>query len=214
MKKLTVSVLALACMALAGCGLGTGLGSGSSSTSSILGSVLGAVTNGDALGNILTSVIGSDKPSTSQIYGTWAYKQPGVAFTSENLLSKAGGEVVASQIKQKLSSYYSSAGIKSSNTYFTFNEDKTFSGKIDGKSISGTYTYDESDAKLTLKSLLFSLPCYTKRTSAGLALLFESKKLLTVMQTLAAVSGNSSLQGIGELSKSYDGVRLGFDMSK
>jgi hypothetical protein len=38
--------------------------------------------------------------------------------------------------------------------------------------------------------------------------------LLTVLQTAAALTGNSNLQAIGELSKNYDGVRMGFDMKK
>ncbi|MBQ6161312.1 MAG: DUF4923 family protein, partial [Prevotella sp.] len=119
-------------MTLVSCGgLGTlGNGTGSSAGTDILGSVLGAVTNGDALGNILASVLGGERPSETQIIGTWKYAQPGVAFTSDNLLAKAGGEVAASQIKEKLATYYNSLGVKSSNTYFVFNEDKTFSGKI------------------------------------------------------------------------------------
>ena len=47
-----------------------------------------------------------------------------------------------------------------------------------------------------------------------MSILFESKKMLSVLQTVAAISGNSSLQTIGDLSKNYDGVRIGFDMSR
>lgn len=187
---------------------------GTTSNSSILGSVLGAVTNGDALGNILTSVIGADKMTEETIVGTWRYNQPGVAFTSDKLLAKAGGEVVASQIKQKLSSYYSSAGVKSSNTYFTFNSDYTFSGKLLGTSVSGQWSYNSSSSQLTMKTLLFTLTPNVKASTSGMSILFESKKLLTVLQTVASASGNTTLQGIGNLSTNYDGVRMGFDMSK
>jgi hypothetical protein len=31
---------------------------------------------------------------------------------------------------------------------------------------------------------------------------------------MAAMSGNDTAQKIGDLSKNYDGVRLGFDMKK
>jgi hypothetical protein len=31
---------------------------------------------------------------------------------------------------------------------------------------------------------------------------------------MAAMSGNSNIQAVGEISKNYDGVRLGFDFSK
>ncbi|MBP3767483.1 MAG: DUF4923 family protein [Prevotella sp.] len=47
-----------------------------------------------------------------------------------------------------------------------------------------------------------------------MALLFESKKLLTVLQTMAALSNDDTYKKFGELSKNYDGIRIGFDMKK
>ena len=199
-------------LALTACGtLGTGDTSG---LGNILGSVLGAATDGQTVGNILTSVIGLDKPSQAELIGTWQYKQPGAAFTSENLLAKAGGEVAAATVREKLASYYNGVGIKSSNTVLQFTQDGQFAGKVAGKSISGTYTYDQNECKITLKTMFFTLPAYAKKTTTGMSILFESKKLLSVLQTLAAISGNSNLQTIGDLSKNYDGVRIGFDMSR
>ncbi len=196
-----------------GQGTGTGIGTGNAN-GSILGGVLGAVTNGDALGNIIGSVIGMDKMTEESIVGTWHYAQPGVAFTSDKLLAQAGGEVVASQIKQKLATYYNGIGIKSSNTYFQFNSDHTFSGKLLGTSVSGQWAYNASTSALTMQTILFSLNANVKRSTTGTSILFESKKLLTVLQTVAAASGNATLQGIGSISSNYSGVRLGFDMSK
>jgi hypothetical protein len=172
------------------------------------------MTNGQTIGNVLSSVIGLDKPTQADLIGTWRYRQPGVAFTSENLLAKAGGEVAATTAKEKLQTYYNSLGIKSSNTVLQFTQDGQFAGKIDGKSISGTYTYDPNECKLTLKTLLFSLPAYAKKTTGGMSILFESKKLLNVLQTISAISGNTTLSTIGDLSKNYDGIRLGFDMAR
>jgi hypothetical protein len=50
--------------------------------------------------------------------------------------------------------------------------------------------------------------------SGSIALLFESKKLLTVLQTMAALSNDDTYKKFGELSKNYDGIRIGFDMKK
>lgn len=47
-----------------------------------------------------------------------------------------------------------------------------------------------------------------------MSLNFEATKLLTILQSAAALSGNSTLGTIGELSKNYDGLRLGFDLRK
>ena len=137
-----------------------------------------------------------------------------MAFTTENLLAKAGGETIATEIKEKLSDTYTKVGINSQNTYLTINSDKTFSGKIDGKPISGQWTYTQEDQKRVLKTLLFSLNVYAKKTTGGMSFLMESKKLLNLFQTLAAMSGNSTLQTMGDLSKNYDGVRIGLDTHK
>ena len=213
MKKAKTILAGLVCLALTSCGsLGT-TGSGSG-MGDILGSVLGAVTNGQTIGNVLSSVIGLDKPTQAELIGTWKYRQPGVAFTSENLLAKAGGEVAATTAKEKLAAYYNVIGINSSNTYLQFTQDGQFAGKVDGTPLSGTYTYDPQKCLITMKTLLFSLPAYAKKTSGGMSILFESKKLLTVLQAVSAISGNQTLSTIGDLSKNYDGIRLGFDMTR
>ncbi|MBR4239184.1 MAG: DUF4923 family protein [Prevotella sp.] len=208
MKKARIFLAGLACLALASCGT---MGDGSGG---VLGNIFGPAASGQSLGNILISVIGLDKPSQAELIGTWRYTQPGVAFTSENLLAKAGGEVAAAKIREELNTYYKQFGVSSSNTVIQFNQDNTFTAKILGKTISGNYTYDQQTCQITLKTLLFTMPAYTKRTVNGMSILFESKKLLTVLQTVAAISGNATLQTIGDLSTNYNGVRLGFDMKK
>ena len=55
---------------------------------------------------------------------------------------------------------------------------------------------------------------YEKKETSGISVLFESKKLLSLVQTLSSLSGSSQLSTIGEISKNYDGVRIGFDLKK
>ena len=200
MKKVILGLAALACLAMASCGN--------------MNQVLGAMTNGTGVINAISSVIGLDKVKAQNLIGPWKYSAPGCAFTSENLLAKAGGEVAAVQIEEKLLPYYQQVGLSASNTYITFNEDGTFSSKIAGTPFSGTYTFDEATQKISLKGLLLSMNCYAKKESNGISILFEAKKLLTVLQTMSAMSGNKDLQTIGDLSKNYDGVRVGFDMKR
>jgi hypothetical protein len=200
MKKVIVGFAALACIAMTSCGN--------------MSQVLGAMTNGTGVVNAITSVIGLDKVKSQNLIATWKYNGPGCAFTSENLLAKAGGEVAAVQIEEKLLPYYQQVGISANNTYITFNEDGTFTSKIAGTPFSGKYTFDEATQKITLKGLLLSMTCYTKKETNGISILFEAKKLLTVLQTMSAMSGNKDLQTIGDLSKNYDGVRVGFDMKR
>ena len=199
MKKAKIGMLAIVCMIAASCGN--------------MNQVLSAIQNGSVI-NAITSVIGLDKVSAQNLIGTWTYNGPGCAFTSENLLAKAGGEVAAAQIEEKVKPYYQQVGISASNTQITFNQDGTFSSKIAGTNFSGTYTFNEASQQIKLKGLLLSITCYTKREINGISILFEAKKLLTVLQTMSALSGNANLQTIGDLSKQYDGVRVGFDMKR
>ena len=200
MKKVILGFASFACLTMASCGN--------------MSQVLGAMTNGTGVVNAISSVIGLDKVKAQNLIATWKYSGPGCAFTSKNLLAKAGGEVAAVQIEQKLLPYYQQVKISESNTYITFNENGTFSSKIAGTPFSGNYTFDEASQKITLKGLLLSVNCYAKKEANGISILFEAKKLLTVLQTMSAMSGNKDLQTIGDLSKNYDGVRVGFDMKQ
>ena len=150
----------------------------------------------------------------NDLVGSWTYSGPGCAFTSQQLLAQAGGEVIATQIKTKMEPTLTKVGVKSSNTNVTFNSDKTFSATFAGKSLSGTYTYDSATSKVVMSTLLLNINCYAKKNSNGIGLLFESSKLLTLLQTMSAMSGNSTAQTIGDLSKNYDGLRMGFDFKK
>lgn len=185
--------------------LGGGTTTGSSSTGS-------SIING-----ILNNVIGSATFSQADLCAhTWKYSKPGCAFTSENLLAKAGGEIAASKIEEDLSKYYSKFGFSKSNTYFTFKTDGTFAAKIDGKSWSGTYTFDEKTHAIQLKGLLLSMSGFATRTTNGISLLFEQKKLLTLIKTLSKLNltGSTTMNAVSSIVDNYDGVRIGFEMAK
>lgn len=185
--------------------LGGGTTTGSSSTGS-------SIING-----ILNNVIGSATFSQADLCAhTWKYSKPGCAFTSENLLAKAGGEIAASKIEEDLSKYYSKFGFSKSNTYFTFKTDGTFAAKIDGKSWNGTYTFDEKTHAIQLKGLLLSASGFATRTANGISLLFEQKKLLTLIKTLSKLNltGSTTMSAVSSIVDNYDGVRIGFEMTK
>lgn len=185
--------------------LGGGTTTGSSSTGS-------SIING-----FLNNVIGSATFSQADLCAhTWKYSKPGCAFTSENLLAKAGGEIAASKVEEDLSKYYSKFGFSKSNTYFTFKTDGTFAAKIDGKSWNGTYTFDEKTHAIQLKGLLLSASGFATRTANGISLLFEQKKLLTLIKTLSKLNltGSTTMSAVSSIVDNYDGVRIGFEMTK
>lgn len=192
-----------------------------SAVAGILGAVLGGNSNSSSstgssiINGILNNVIGSGTFSKQDLCAhTWKYSKPGCAFTSENLLAKAGGEIAANKVEEKLSEYYSKFGFSGSNTYFTFKTDGTFAAKIDGKSWLGNYTFDEKTHAIQLKGLLLSMSGYATKTTNGISLLFDQKKLLNLIKTMGALKGSSTLSAIGTIANNYDGMRVGFEMSK
>ena len=185
----------------------------------VLGGLLGGgtTTGSSIISGILNNVIGSATFSQADLCAhTWKYSKPGCAFTSENLLAKAGGEIAASKIEEDLSKYYSKFGFSKSNTSFTFKTDGTFAAKIDGKSWNGTYTFDEKTHAIQLKGLLLSASGFATRTTNGISLLFEQKKLLTLIKTLSKLNltGSTTMSAVSSIVDNYDGVRVGFEMTK
>lgn len=211
MKKMMMAVVAA--LMLQGCGMtNPGVNGGSQmggTTTNNSGSSIGS----NAIGGLLDLVVGSVKLSQTDIIGTWSYVEPACAFTSENLLAKAGGSVAAKTVNEKLLPVYKSLHISSGNTQLTFNENGQFTGKIGGFPMSGTYTFDAANGLVKMKSLT-TFTAHLTRSTHGMNFTFESKKILTLLQTVSALSGNTSLSTIGDISKQFNGVRLGFAMKK
>lgn len=192
-----------------------------SAVAGILSAVLGGNSNSSSsagssiINGILNNVIGSGTFSKQDLCAhTWKYSKPGCAFTSENLLAQAGGEIAANKVEEKLSEYYSKFGFSSSNTYFTFKTDGTFAAKIDGKSWQGNYTFDEKTHAIQMKGLILSMSGYATKTANGISLLFDQKKLLNLIKTIGSLKGNSTLSALGTIANNYDGMRVGFEMTK
>lgn len=192
-----------------------------SAIAGILGAVMGGSSNSSSsagssiINGILNNVIGSGTFSKQDLCAhTWKYSKPGCAFTSENLLAQAGGEIAANKVEEKLGEYYSKFGFSGSNTYFTFKTDGTFAAKIDGKSWQGNYTFDEKTHAIQMKGLILSMSGYATKTTNGISLLFDQKKLLNLIKTIGSLKGNSTLSALGTIANNYDGMRVGFEMTK
>lgn len=211
MKKMMMA--AVAALMLQGCGMTNPRVNGGSQMGGTTTNNSGSSIGSNALGGLLDLVVGSVKLSQADIIGKWSYVEPACAFTSENLLAKAGGSVAAKTVNEKLLPVYKSLHISSGNTQLTFNENGQFTGKIGGFPMSGTYTFDAANGLVKMKSLT-TFTAHLTRSTQGMNFTFESKKILTLLQTVSAISGNASLSTIGDISKQFNGVRLGFAMKK
>ena len=191
--------------------------------SNILGGNKSDSTSTTGLGDVLAGVgnalgITTGKTEIKDLAGVWNYSAPAVTFKSDNLLLKAGGAAAASQVENKLAPYYKTAGLTSLK--LTINEDSTFTFKLRVTSLNGTISRDEESGNFifTFKALkkinIGSMETFTKKNGNQMSVTFDVSKLMTIIEKVAAVSGNSTIKGASALLNQYEGITAGFKLKK
>ncbi len=166
----------------------------------------------DNIEKLVSDVTGK---SSVNMEGTWTFTGSAIEFESDNILSKAGGEVASAAAESKLNEQLSKLGIKEGILSFTFEADSTFSASLSGKNINGTYAYNESTKQVELKiAKLINLHANVETTQSTMELLFKSDKLLELITFLSSKSDNTTLQAINSLAGNYDGIMLGLALKK
>ena len=152
--------------------------------------------NKDNISKVVNAITGT--PETIDMTGTWNYKGSAVEFESENLDEQL-----------------SKVGIKAGQMNFTFNADSTFTSTVGKKTLKGTYSYDASAKQVDLKFLkLLNLHAKVNCSSSSLELLFNSDKLLKLLAFIGSKSNSTALKTVSSLADNYDGMMLGFELSK
>lgn len=167
------------------------------------------------LSGVAKAVVGNKATTASSIVGTWSYAGPQCQFESENLLSKAGGEVAAKEVEEKMKSVYEKVGM--SNIQYTFNEDGTYSYKMKKRTVSGTYVFDDTEKTITMTGKLgIKTIAHVTVTGNEMSLVFNADKLMSVLKTItgAASKVNATAATINSVAGSYDGLMLGFELKK
>ena len=206
MKKIkTLAAIVAASLTLASCGLGT-TGTTTTDNNSSIQQV-----GGDILGTILGSLLGGTTSQQSLI-GTWTYYGPKVVFESENILSQLGGQVVSSNLEQKLGTQLSKMGFSAGKSTLVLNNDGSCTLTLGKRALTGTYAYDNSTNKLTLTSVLGvgQMTCTVSVQGNQLYMLFDADKLLSVATSLSSKSTST----LSSLLQSYTGLKLGWAMTK
>ena len=185
----------------------------------ILGDVVGSATgsgssSGSDLISSLTSVFSSSKQaSKDNIIGTWAYTEPAIVFTSDNILAKTAAKVAANKLESKLQTYLSQYGIRPGAMTLTFKEDGTFTQTIAGKTTSGKWTISNSKLQLTLGGVK-ALSITTQIDGKDMQLVTDATKLLNLFKTMGAKSTNSNIKTVTALMKSVNGMQAGLTLRK
>ena len=190
------------------------------STQSPAANTLSALnTGGNMLTNLVGNLLNGGTVSERDLVGTWTYNGVSCVFESQNFLAQAGGVAASSALEAKMDEQLKRYGISKGVTRFTFNADKTFTATLNGRNMSGTYSLDPTAKTLRLQFVggLLNLQPQVARNGNGIALLFESDKLLGLLGTASSFlgkMGNSNLAMVSSLLGNYQGMRIGLKLSK
>ena len=209
MKKTMLTLFTAVTLMLSSCmttGVGTGTTTTSNSTGDVLTNVLGAV-----LSNVL---FGGSLFDQSSMLGNWNYSAPSAAFTTQQTLTKAGGNATVTNMTSSLANNYNSIGINRSNTSFSFLAGNKFSAKVNGIPFSGTYAYNSQNGEISLKTSTETIKGNVIRTQKGMGLMFDSTQMVNLLQKEGKVSNTAAVQAVSTLAKSADGARVGFELTK
>ena len=167
------------------------------------------------LSGVAKAVVGNKATTASSIIGTWTYSGPECQCESENLLAKAGGEVAAKEVEEKMTAVYNKVGMD--NIRYTFNEDGTYSYQMKKRTVTGTYVFDDAAKTITMTGKLgLKTVAYVTVTGNDMSMVFKADKLMSILKTItgAASKVNSTAATINSVAGAYDGLMLGFELKK
>ena len=173
-----------------------------------------------SLKDILTGVVGQvvgDKATTeTSIIGTWSYVGPDCQLKGDDLLKNIGGDAAGAEEEKKIEPIYAKAGLNT--IQYTFNEDKTCSYTIKGKTTKGTYEFDAEAKTITIKTGKLGVKVTANVVTLGsnMSFLFDADKILSVVKTItgATSSLNKTASAANKLLEQFDGMMVGFELKK
>lgn len=167
------------------------------------------------LSGVAKAVVGNKATTASSIIGTWTYSGPECQFESENLLAKAGGEMAAKEVEEKMIAVYNKVGMN--NIRYTFNEDGTYSYQMKKRTVTGSYVFDDAAKTITMTGKLgLKTVAYVTVTGNDMSMVFKADKLMSILKTITGVASkvNSTAATINSVAEAYDGLMLGFELKK
>lgn len=168
------------------------------------------------LGKIWNKIAGSTSFSQKDLVGKWDFQSTACKFETENLLKKAGGAIVASQVEDAFNEYCEKVGIKKGNCSYTFNADSTYSAKLGGVKLSGKYKMNNETKVITMSYALGmgKMNAIAVKSGNSLKLYYDADGFLKMMKTLSLFTNNNKVEILAKMAELYDGMLLGFDLDK
>jgi len=151
----------------------------------------------------------------STIKGQWTYSGPSVDVSGKNVLAGIGKPIAKGKIKKKLKNAFKKIGLDKARPQFTFNEDGTCAVTLLGKSLKGTYNYNPSQEKISIKWHGVPVTAQLKRDGKKkLHLTFDADKLLSILTLAGNFTDSSTIKALSFLMDHYDDVMVGFELKK
>ncbi len=174
--------------------------------------------SGSSLKDVVEEVVSQLDILPTDITGTWTYSGSAVKFTSESLVMSATSELASSQVESKLNEYLEMVGFSEGMFTYVFNEDGSFTTTFKSLDFSGTYTLSDDTIEFEYggsdKLSGFKVSTSVSVGVSTLQLLFDADALLEFVEKISASSSNSTLSSISSLLSQYDGMKLGFKLTR
>ena len=175
-----------------------------------------ALENGNVT-DIIEGVLSTSNLEVKDLAGVWTSTGSAVAFQSEDLLSQAGGAAMASTIESKINPYFTKYGIVGS--VITIQTDGSFSMTLKKITLKGKIIKGENNKFILSfeafgKNNLGNVNLYIQKTSTSMDLMFDASKLKTILSSIASLSKKCLGNSLNSLLNSYNGICIGFKMSK
>ncbi|WP_337670256.1 lipocalin-like domain-containing protein, partial [Prevotella pectinovora] len=152
--------------------------------------------------------------TADKIVGTWVYKEPAVVFESSSLLKQAGGKLVSTAIENKLNTVFNKYGIKAGKFKMTFDKKGNFTQAIAKKTVTGTYTIEGKNVKLTYSGGIQQIMGTTQIDGNSLLIVMDATKLLKFASAAGAMYNNSMLGTISSYLSGVEGMECGVRLEK
>lgn len=175
-----------------------------------------ALENGNVT-DIIEGVLSTSNLEVKDLAGVWTSTGSAVAFQSEDLLSQAGGVAMASTLESKINPYFTKYGIVGS--VITIQTDGSFSMTLKKITLKGKIIKGENNKFILSfeafgKNNLGNVNLYIQKTSTSMDLMFDASKLKTILSSIASLSKKGLGNSLNSLLNSYNGICIGFKMSK
>ena len=170
----------------------------------------------DILSGVVGQVVGDKATTETSIIGTWDYVGPDCQLKGDDLLKNIGGDAAGAEVEKKMEPIYAKAGLNT--IQYTFNEDKTCSYTIKGKTTKGTYEFDAEAKTITIKTGKLGVKVTANVVTLGsnMSFLFDADRILSVVKTItgATSSLNKTASAANKLLEQFDGMMVGFELKK